>query len=259
VVTAEWGIGMSRIAALIFAIACYAVFFATFLYLIVFVGDFSFASVTVDNGPLARPLIAAAVDIALIALFGLQHSVMARPAFKQRWTRIVPHSIERSVYVLCASIALLILFLFWRPIDTHVWSVSNPVAHDLIWFTFWAGWATVLISTFLINHFELFGLQQAWAYCRGEECPKSELRAPFFYKWVAHPIYAGFFLAFWAVPTMTVGHLLLAAGLSAYMLIAIRHEERDLIAVHGDDYRQYRAGVGMLFPRIKRRDRSPAA
>jgi protein-S-isoprenylcysteine O-methyltransferase Ste14 len=250
---------MSRIASLFFAVACYAVFFATFLYLIVFVGDFSFATVTVDNGPLARPAIAAVADVALIALFGLQHSVMARPAFKARWTRIIPAQIERSVYVLCASIALMIMFLFWRPIDTIVWSATNPMVRQLIWIVFWAGWATVLISTFLINHFELFGLQQAWNYCRGEECPKSELRAPLFYKWVAHPIYAGFFLAFWAVPTMTLGHLLLSAGMSAYMLVAIRHEERDLIAIHGDEYREYRAGVGMLFPRFRRRDRSPAA
>jgi protein-S-isoprenylcysteine O-methyltransferase Ste14 len=250
---------MSRIASLFFAIACYAIFFATFLYLIVFVGDFSFATVTVDNGPLARPAIAALVDIALIALFGLQHSVMARPAFKARWTRIIPPQIERSVYVLCASIALMILFLFWRPIDTIVWSATNSMVRELIWIVFWAGWATVLISTFLINHFELFGLAQAWNYCRGQESAKPELRQPFFYKWVAHPLYSGFFLAFWAAPTMTVGHLLLAGGVSLYMLIAIRHEERDLTNLFGEEYTRYRAGVGMLTPRFRRRDRSPAA
>lgn len=244
---------MSRAAALLFAIACYAIFFATFLYLIVFVGDFRFATVTVDNGPVARPAVAAVADIMLIALFGLQHSVMARPAFKRWWTKIVPPAIERSVFVLAASIMLMVLFLFWRPIDKMVWTVTSPVLVDVIWAVFWIGWATVLISTFLINHFELFGLQQAWLNLRGQQAAKPELRQPFFYKWVAHPLYAGFFMAFWAAPQMTVGHLLLALGMSAYMLIAIRYEERDLTDLFGEDYRHYRAGVGGLVPRFRRR------
>ena len=247
---------MSRTASLIFAIAVYAIFFATFLYLIVFVGGFDFAGRTVDSGPVSPPLIAVAIDVALIALFGVQHSVMARPRFKAWWTKIVPKPIERSVYVLAASIALMILFRFWRPIDAVVWDVTNPGLSQLIWLLFWAGWAMVLISTFLINHFELFGLQQAWLHCWGRECGEPELRQPFLYKWIAHPLYSGFFLAFWAAPHMTIGHLLLAAGVSFYMLIAIRYEERDLTNLFGEDYRRYRSGVGMLIPRFGRK---PAA
>jgi len=243
---------MSRAATLIFSIICYAIFFATFLYLIVFVGDFQFATITVDSGPEAPPAIAAIIDILLISLFGLQHSVMARPAFKAWWTKIVPPPIERSVFVLAASIALMILFLGWRPIDAIVWNVTNPILKDLIWILFWAGWLTVLVSTFLINHFELFGLQQAWLHVRGREAARPELRQPGFYRWVAHPLYSGFFLAFWAAPEMTAGHLLLAAGVSIYMLIAIRYEERDLTDFFGDEYRRYRSGVGMLTPRFRR-------
>lgn len=244
---------MSRAVTLIFAIVCYAIFFATFLYLIVFVGDLQFAGLTVDNGgPQSPPAVAVLINVALIALFGLQHSVMARPRFKAWWTKIVPPSVERSVFVLCASIALMILFLFWRPIDTIVWNVTNPILRDILWIAFWAGWLTVLISTFLINHFELFGLQQGWLHFRGREAAKPELRQPGFYRWVAHPLYSGFFLAFWAAPEMTVGHLLLAVGFSIYMLTAIRYEERDLTNLFGDDYRRYRSGVGMLVPKFGR-------
>jgi len=238
---------------MVFAIACYAIFFATFLYLIVFVGDFSFSSRTVDVGPTAPPALAAVIDVALIALFGLQHSVMARQGFKRAWTKTVPPQAERSVYVLAASIALMILFLGWRPIDMIVWNVGNPALHDILWLLFWVGWLTVLMSTFLINHFELFGLQQAWLNMSGRQTEAPELRQPMFYRWVAHPLYAGFFLAFWATPHMTVGHLLLAGGLSVYMLIAIRYEERDLRGLFGKDYEQYRSNVGMLIPRFGRR------
>jgi protein-S-isoprenylcysteine O-methyltransferase Ste14 len=247
---------MSRAATFLFAIIAYAIFFATFLYLIVFVGDFSFASRTVDVGPEAAPLTAAIIDVALIALFGLQHSVMARPAFKAKWTRIVPPAAERSIFVLSASAALIVLFFGWRPIGPVVWNVTNPLAADIIWAIFWIGWATVLLSTFLINHFELFGLQQAWFNLRGRQAAKPELRQPFFYKWVAHPLYSGFFMAFWAAPEMTAGHLLLAIGMSTYMLTAIRYEERDLTDMFGDDYRRYRSGVGKLTPRFRRRTTS---
>lgn len=244
---------MSRSLTMLFAIACYAIFFATFLYLIVFVGDLGLGVRTVDVGPEVPPMAAAVINIALIALFGLQHSAMARPAFKSRWTRIVPPSAERSVYVLAASIALMILFIGWHPIPQIVWNITNPGVRAIVWVIFWIGWATVLISTFLINHFELFGLQQAWFNMRGREAEKPELRQPMFYRWIAHPLYAGFFLAFWAAPEMTLGHLLLAVGMSIYMLIAIRYEERDLTEIFGDDYRRYRAGVGGLIPRFGRR------
>ncbi|HEX3676566.1 MAG TPA: isoprenylcysteine carboxylmethyltransferase family protein [Sphingomicrobium sp.] len=246
---------MSRAAALFFAIVSYAVFFATFLYLIAFVGDLPVPK-TVDSPPSTlAPIAASLIDLALIALFGVQHSVMARPGFKRSWTRMVPPAVERSVYVLFASIALLILFWFWQPIAGTVWLVS-PNAGWLVfvlWAALWAGFGIVLISTFLINHFELFGLQQAWLNMRRQQAEAPELRQPFFYKWVAHPLYAGFFLAFWSTPHMTLGHLLLAIGLSIYMLVAIRYEELDLTDLFGEDYRRYRAGVGMLVPRFGRR------
>lgn len=246
---------MSRAAALFFAIASYAIFFASFLYLIAFVGDLPVPK-TVDLPPSGlSPIAAALVDIGLIALFGLQHSVMARAGFKRTWTKVVPPVIERSTYVLCASVMLLILFWFWQPIGTNVWLVSANMRWltFILWVAFWSGFAIVLISTFLINHFELFGLEQAWLNMVGRKVEAPELQQPFFYKWVAHPIYAGFFLAFWSTPHMTQGHLLLAAGLSIYMLVAIRYEERDLTNLFGEDYRRYRSGVGMLVPRFRRR------
>jgi methanethiol S-methyltransferase len=246
---------MSRAASLIFATVCYAIFFATFLYLIAFVGNLPVPQ-TVDRPPSALgPATAALIDVALIALFGLQHSIMARPAFKRAWTRVVPPVVERSVFVLFASVALLVLFWFWQPIDKTVWAVpaSMPWLSMILWVLFWGGFGIVLVSTFLINHFELFGLQQAWLYMSGRQAAAPELRQPLFYKWVAHPLYAGFFLGFWATPHMTAGHLLLAVGLSVYMLIAIRYEEHDLTDLFGEDYRRYRAGVGMLIPRFRRR------
>lgn len=245
---------MSRTLTMLFAIICYAIFFATFLYLIVFVGGFPFSGRTVDTGPESSPLVAALIDVALITLFGLQHSVMARPAFKERWTRIVPPAAERSVYVLAASIALMILFLGWHPINAIVWNVTNPMVQGTLWALFWIGWATVLVSTFLINHFELFGLQQAWFSLRGSESEQPKFRKPFFYRFVRHPIYAGFLFAFWSTPKMTLGHLVLAAGISVYILIAIRLEEHDLVAVFGKDYEAYREKVGMLTPRLGRRN-----
>jgi protein-S-isoprenylcysteine O-methyltransferase Ste14 len=248
---------MSRAASVVFAVVAYAIFFATFLYLIVFVGDLSLSALspkTVDNPPSTMALGAAVVtDIALVALFGIQHSVMARQGFKRAWTKLVPVYAERSMFVLLASLALIIMFRFWQPIDTVVWNVTMPVAHDLLFVLFWVGWGTVLLSTFLINHFELFGLQQAWLYCRAKESAPPRFRTPFLYKWVRHPLYLGFFLAFWSTPEMTAGHLLLAAGVSVYMLIAIQFEERDLIAFHGRDYEEYRGRVGMLIPRLRSR------
>jgi protein-S-isoprenylcysteine O-methyltransferase Ste14 len=245
---------MSRAATLLFSIVAYAIFFATFLYLIVFVGDLSFARITVDTGGTqAAPAAAAVIDLALIALFGLQHSVMARQGFKRWWTQVIPKPAERSVYVLIASAMLIILMSLWRPIDSVVWSVSNPMLANLIWAVFWVGWLTVLLSTFLINHFELFGLQQAWLFMRGKDAEPPKFHQPLFYKWVRHPLYLGFILAFWAAPEMTAGHLLLAAGISIYILIAIRYEERDLVGYFGQDYENYRRDVGMLTPKFRRR------
>ena len=246
---------MARILCLLFGVAAYALFFATFLYLIAFVGNLPWVPVTVDRGGAAGPVgLALIVDIALIALFGLQHSVMARPGFKQAWTRIVPKPIERSVYVVAASLALILLFLLWRPIPGTVWSVGNPAGAAILWALFALGWLIVLLSTFLISHFELFGLAQVWNHARGRgEGPPPAFRTPLFYRWIRHPLYSGFFLAFWAIPAMSYGHLLLAAGVSVYMLIAIRYEERDLVGAFGDDYRLYRERTGMLTPRLGRR------
>jgi len=244
---------MMRALYLLYAAVAYAIFFATFLYLIAFVGNFPIVPVTVDFARVAKPGKAALIDAALIALFGIQHSVMARPGFKAGWTRIVPAPIERSTYVLFASVALMVLMAFWHQLTAPVWTITHGVGAAILWVLFASGWAIVLTSTFLINHFELFGLQQAWFALRERAAAPPVLRQPFFYRFVRHPLYAGFFIAFWATPVMTMGHLLLAAGMSIYMLIAIRFEERDLIDIFGEAYAGYRRRVGMLIPRVGRR------
>jgi len=243
---------MSRFIFLFIATIIYGIFFATFLYLIGFVAGLPMLPTNVDKGQLLPTLAAVPIDLALIAMFGLQHSLMARPAFKAAWTQIVPKPIERSVYVLAASMMLIVLFAFWSPIGGTVWQVDTPVARNLLWALFGLGWVVVLLSTFLINHFELFGLSQVIQNLRNREPGAPVLRTPFFYKLVRHPLYTGFFIAFWATPTMSYGHLLLAAGMSTFMLIAIQYEERDLIDTFGNDYVAYRKRVGMLTPRLRR-------
>ena len=249
---------MSRAATLLFSLIAYAIFFATFLYLIAFVGNLPFVPITVDRGPEASVGAAAAIDIALIALFGVQHSAMARQGFKRAWTRFVPWPAERSVYVLAASLALIVLFLAWRPIGGTVWSVESALLANLLMGLFALGWLIVLLSTFLINHFELFGLQQAWFHMSDRQAAAPQFRQPLFYKLVRHPLYLGFFIAFWSTPVMTYGHLLLASGMSLFMLIAIRLEERDLVTLFGAQYVEYRARVGMLIPGIGRRPAPPS-
>ncbi len=245
---------MLRALSLGYAVACYAIFFATFLYLVGFVGGLPMLPATVDAPPSALgPGAAILIDLGLIALFGLQHSVMARQGFKRAWTTIVPKPIERSTFVLFASIALMAMFALWQPIAVTIWDIGAPAGRMLLWALFWLGWGTVLLSTFLINHFELFGLQQAWVHARHREFAPPRFRTPFLYRFVRHPLYLGFFFAFWATPTMTAGHLVLAAGMSAYMLIAIPLEERDLVAFHGRDYVTYRTRVGRLLPRLRSR------
>jgi protein-S-isoprenylcysteine O-methyltransferase Ste14 len=244
---------MQRAFFMGFALVAYTIFFLTFLYLIAFVGNLPWVPLTVDRGPDAPLATALVVNIALIALFGLQHSVMARQGFKRAWTRIVPEPAERSVYVLLASAVLIILFSFWRPIEGLVWETRSTALSTLLWVLFAAGWGIVLLSTFLINHFELFGLQQAWLNLRGRAAAAPRFHQPFFYKLVRHPLYAGFILAFWSTPRMTEGHLLLAVGMTIYILIAIRYEERDLVGLFGEDYERYRQDVGMLIPGIGRR------
>ena len=204
---------MARPVFLLFGAVAYLIFFATFLYLIAFVGDLPGVPLTVDRGPEASLAAALTIDVALIALFGVQHSVMARRGFKEAWTRVVPKAVERSTYVVFASLALIVMFLFWRPIGPVLWEVEGAAAM-VLWALFALGWGIVLLSTFLINHFELFGLRQVWANMRGGAIPDPVFRQPFFYKLVRHPLYTGFFIAFWATPRMTAGHLLLAAGMS---------------------------------------------
>ena len=179
---------MSRAASLLFSTIAYAIFFATFLYLIAFVGNLPLAALTIDRGPESPVTVAAIVDLALIGIFGLQHSVMARQGFKKAWTRIVPDYLERSIYVLAASAALIVLFLFWRPIPQVIWDVGGTGLEFPLWLLFGSGWLVVLLSTFMINHFELFGLQQAWFHMHSREAQAPELRQPFFYRWVAHPL-----------------------------------------------------------------------
>ena len=244
---------MLRGAYLLFGVFAYAFFFATFLYLIAFVGNLPGVPRTIDDGGtyVLWPL-AAITNIGLIALFGLQHSIMARQGFKRAWTKHVPEPIERSMYVLLASAVLWVLFHFWRPMPDELWRVDDAIGAAILWVLFGAGWLIVLVSTFLISHFELFGLKQVWMNLRGQATVTPVLRQPFFYRFVRHPLYSGFFLAFWATPVMTLGHLLFAAGMSVYMLIAIRFEERDLIGLFGEDYERYRSQVGMLTPRVRR-------
>jgi protein-S-isoprenylcysteine O-methyltransferase Ste14 len=244
---------MARAIYLLFGFLAYLVFFATFLYLIAFVGDFPGIPRAVDFGGDAGSVpVAIVVDLALIALFGVQHSVMARAPFKAAWTRIVPEPVERSMYVLLASLCLIVMFVFWRPIPTILWAASTPALAYALWALFGLGWLIVLLSTFLLNHFELFGLRQVWSHAEGSEIPAPVFRTPLFYKRVRHPLYSGFVLAFWAIPVMTVGHALLAAGMTVYILIAIRHEERDLVGLFGTAYQDYRHRAGMLIPKFGR-------
>lgn len=243
---------MSKYPQFAFGIAAYGVFLGVFLYLIAFVGDFAVPR-SIDTGPAVAPIVALAVNIGLIALFGLQHSLMARPRFKAWLGRAVPKPLERSLYVMATNLILILLFLLWRPIPDVIWSAESDWARILLWAGFGAGWAIVFVSTWLLNHFELFGLQQHWLNVRGREAAAPSLREPLFYKWVRHPLYSGFILAFWSIPTMTAGHMLLALGLTVYILIAIRYEERDLVGMFGSDYEEYRGRVGMLTPRLRRR------
>ena len=245
---------MARAIYLLFGVVAYLIFFATFLYLVAFVGNLPWVPVTVDRGGPEMALLAAvAVNAGLVALFGLQHSVMARQGFKRGWTRIVPWPVERSTYVLLASLVLIVMMALWRPIPATIWSIENPIGVWTMWALFGLGWAIVLLSTFLINHFELFGLRQVWSHARGQKIPAPVFREPLFYRAVRHPLYAGFILAFWATPEMSVGHALLAAGMTVYILIAIRYEERDLVSLFGADYEAYRGRAGMLIPKLRRR------
>jgi methanethiol S-methyltransferase len=230
-----------------YGLTCYVVFLGTFLYAIAFVGGFVVGRCL--DGPLESSLAGAiAIDCALLAVFALQHSIMARGWFKERWTQIIPWTIERSTYVLCASLALILMFWQWRPIGIQVWSIENTTARMVLWALFAAGWTIVLLMTFFINHFDLFGLRQVWLPLMGKPYTKIEFRTPLPYRMVRHPLYFGFLLAFWMTPNMTIAHLLFAFATTAYVVLAIQFEERDLLREHGPAYEQYRRSTPMLVP-----------
>jgi len=243
---------MRAIFSFLYGLIAYAACLGALLYLIGFSGDVLVPR-SIDSGTAATLAEALCINVLLLSLFAVQHSMMARQAFKRVWTRIVPRTVERSTYVLTTSIVLALLFWQWRPIpEPIVWQVGNAAAVELLWAMFWLGWVLVLISTFLINHFELFGLQQVFARLTGRTMPASEFRTPLFYRYVRHPLYVGILLSLWSVPVMTAGHLLFSMGLSSYIFAGIWFEERDLIAQFGERYRRYRAEVGMLIPRRSR-------
>ena len=246
-----------RISIFAYGIVCYGIFFATFLYAIGFVGGFGVPRII--DGPLEGSFAGAlAIDLGLLGLFAIQHSVMARPAFKRLLTRVVPTEAERSTYVLASSAALLLLFWQWRPIGGVVWSVESPIGQAVAYGVFAAGWATVLACTFLINHFDLFGLRQVWLALLDRPYTSLRFVTPAPYRVVRHPLYVGWLLAFWGTPTMTATHLLFAIMTTAYILIAIQLEERDLVAAHGESYAAYRRQVPMLVPRLPRSEQAPA-
>jgi methanethiol S-methyltransferase len=236
-----------RFIALLYGFASYAVFLVTFLYAIGFVSGLVVPK-TIDGGAVGPASEALLVNLLLMSVFAIQHSVMARKGFKQWWTRFVPKSVERSTYVLFSSLALILLFWQWRPMPTLVWQIDDPRLAVGVLALSGIGWLIVLTSTFLINHFELFGLHQVANNVAGRPMPDLRFRTPLFYKFVRHPIYLGFIVAFWAAPTMSLGHLLFAAVTTAYILVGILLEERDLIDTFGDEYRRYRERVSMLIP-----------
>jgi len=240
---------MKRLIAFAYGIACYGAFFVTFLYAVGFLGNIGVPK-SIDSGP-QRPLaVALLIDGALLAIFAIQHSVMARPWFKRAWTAIVPETVERSTYVLFSSLALALMFYAWEPIGGVIWKTDGALA-AIIYGLYVVGLGIVFLSTFLINHFDLFGLRQVYLYMVGEKYTQLKFRTPFFYRYVRHPLYVGWLLTFWSAPVMTVAHLFFAIMTTAYILVAIQFEEKDLVTYHGDEYRRYRKQVPMLVPRLR--------
>ncbi len=238
---------MKKVLALVYGVSAYLFFLGTFVYAIAFVANIGVPK-GIDDGTVSTLPVTVAIDALLLALFAVQHSLMARQGFKRVWTRIVPHVVERSTYVFAATAALALLLWQWRPIPEVVWDFRGTTAGIILTVLFALGWIVLLVSTCLVNHFELFGLAQVWTYLRGRELPQQKFRTPGLYRVVRHPIYAGFVIGFWAAPKMTVGHLIFAMATTGYILLGIFFEERDLIATYGQRYRDYRKRVPMLLP-----------
>jgi protein-S-isoprenylcysteine O-methyltransferase Ste14 len=244
---------MARFLALVYGVLNYLVFLVVFLYAVGFVGDLVVPR-SVDRGPQASAGAAIVVDVLLLGLFAVQHSVMARPAFKRWLTRVVPVDLERSTYVLASNVVLVLLFWLWRPIPMVIWDVTASAGQTVLWALFWIGWVIALASTFMVSHLDLFGLRQVYSTWREQPYTPVGFRATLLYRVVRHPLMLGFVIAFWATPTMTAGHLLFAVATTGYILVAVHLEERDLVGVLGDQYQQYRADVPMLVPgKIRRR------
>ncbi len=247
---------MKRALIFIYGAVSYGIFFATFLYAMGFVGNFLVPKAidSVPQVPLARALL---INLGLLAIFAIQHSLMARPFFKRWLTRFIPESAERSTYVLASSLALIALFYFWQPMGGIIWSLEDPTARGILYGGFAFGWGLVLVSTFLINHFDLFGLRQVWLQLRGRRYAPVAFKLPWLYRVVRHPLYLGWLFAFWSTPVMTVAHLVFALATTGYILIAIRFEERDLIDAH-PEYRDYRERVPMIVPSLRGASAGPA-
>lgn len=243
-------IAMNRIVAFFYGILCYLLFLATFLYGVAFIGNFGPIKTIDGMGmmPFGQALL---INTLLLGLFAVQHSVMARPAFKRWWTRLVPKPVERSTYVLFSSLALLLLFYAWQPMGGVIWEIGDPMLRGAIYGLYAGGWLLILVATFLINHFDLFGMRQVWLYLKGRPYTPLKFSVPSLYRYVRHPLYVGWLLTFWSAPTMTAAHLVFALATTAYILIAIRWEERDLIDAHGPAYETYRAQVPMLVPNLQ--------